>query len=145
MSTGNGTFLCILCETEYRHGDGLRRHYLAAHRLIWQHGSLSGATEGELTARLEALRRRQMSSRRRRRYRASRLASGEGTTGEFSEFRVAAVRTADAVEVPDLWGLEHQARHILHSVSRITDNPETGPAQSSGLRSYLHEQSNRHY
>jgi hypothetical protein len=94
-------FTCFLCDAGYVQADGLRRHYLSSHRLVWQHGRVSGASESELAARLEVLRHRQMSSRRRRRERA---ATPVGVTNEAgsSDCRVAAMRSADSVD-SSLW------------------------------------------
>jgi hypothetical protein len=94
-------FTCFLCDVGYVRADGLRRHYLSSHRLVWQHGRVSGASENELAARLEVLRHRQMSSRRRRREPA---ATRVGVTNEAgrSNCRVAAMRSADAVD-SSLW------------------------------------------
>jgi hypothetical protein len=94
-------FTCFLCDAGYVRADGLCRHYLSSHRLVWQHGRVSGANESELAARVEVLHHRQMSSRRRRRERA---ATRVGVTNESgsSDCRVAAMRSADAVD-SSLW------------------------------------------
>ncbi len=96
MATGDSRpTRCILCALEYRRSDSLRRHYLSAHQLLWQHDQLTGVTDTEFEERIEALRRRQMSSRRRRRLRASLSTHRRGEDGCSScDSRVAAVRSA---------------------------------------------------
>jgi hypothetical protein len=98
MAAGSSSrFSCFLCDEGYVRADGLRRHYLTSHRLVWQHGRVSGASENELAARLEVLRHRQMSSRRRRRERAS-TRSEVTNDAERSYCRVAAMRGVDSVD-----------------------------------------------
>ena len=91
---------CMFCDTEYKRSDSLRRHYLAAHQLLWQRGQLRGATDSEIADQLEVLRRRQMSARRRRRLRASLVADDRWDAGTSSWSRAAAIRTASA---PESW------------------------------------------
>jgi hypothetical protein len=82
---------CLLCETTYQRADGLRRHFLANHRLVWRAGEVVTADDAEIDGRLEALPRRQMSSRRRRRVRDEGRSVAE-VHDESSSFRVAVIR-----------------------------------------------------
>jgi hypothetical protein len=92
MASGEPSRLsCLLCETTYLRADGLRRHFLANHRLVWRAGEVVTADDAEIDGRLEALRRRQMSSRRRRRVRAEGRSVAEAHV-ESSSCRVAVIR-----------------------------------------------------
>jgi hypothetical protein len=92
MASGEPSRLCCLfCETTYLRADGLRRHFLANHRLVWRAGEVFTADDAEIDGRLEALRRRQMSSRRRRRVRAEGRSVAEAHV-ESSSCRVAVIR-----------------------------------------------------
>jgi hypothetical protein len=92
MASGEPSRLsCLLCETTYLRADGLRRHFLANHRLVWRAGEVFTADDAEIDGRLEALRRRQMSSRRRRRVRAEGRSVVEAHV-ESSSCRVAVIR-----------------------------------------------------
>jgi hypothetical protein len=90
MASGEPSRLsCLLCETTYQRADGLRRHFLANHRLVWRTGEVITADDAEIDGRLEALRRRQMSSRRRVRAEGRTVAE---VHDKSSSFRVAVIR-----------------------------------------------------
>jgi hypothetical protein len=108
----------MFCDIQYQRSDSLRRHYLAAHQLLWQHGQLRGATDSEIADQLEVLRRRQMSARRRRRLRASLVADDRWDAGTSSWSLAAAIRTASA---PESW--EEDCPPLLEHFT-VPDLPE---------------------
>jgi hypothetical protein len=63
---------------------------------VWQHGQVSGANENKLAVRLDVLRRRQMSFRRRKR---TALQAGVTSEAGRSDFRVAAMRNPVSADV----------------------------------------------
>lgn len=87
-------YRCVQCGASYRHSNGLARHYLSVHQLIWRNNSFLSCEAEELAHRTDALRRSQMSSRRRRR-------RDRAAAVEPQPMRVAQLRAVESMDMED--------------------------------------------